>query len=89
MFFSLQMVQAIQVLRFHLLELEKVSIYIIIIGIHLEWRTGRCFIGGHDWDRDNRIDSGQTTLGPVPAPPVLYFENYFEFGLLRSGVRRP
>ena len=26
-FFSFQMVQAIQVLRFHLLELEKVSIY--------------------------------------------------------------
>lgn len=29
--FSLQMVQAIQVLRFHLLELEKVSIYTTIV----------------------------------------------------------
>lgn len=31
------------------------------------------------WRSRYRIDSGQTTLGPVLAPPVLNFENYFEF----------
>lgn len=79
MFLSLQMVQAIQVLRFHLLELEKVS-----ISINYNWNTfgvgnrsmfyRRARLGSR-----YRIDSGQTTLGPVSAPPVLNFENYFEF----------